>query len=70
MTKDIVNRSKTPQYDFRYDDTDTLMNELEEFYPYVEMADIARNPERFKGSFNGGKWISQNPYTSDVSKPS
>ncbi|OXB40175.1 hypothetical protein J007_00005 [Cryptococcus neoformans] len=46
-------KQKTPQYDFRYDDTDTLMNELEEFYPYVEMADIARNPERFKESFNG-----------------
>ncbi|KIR40871.1 hypothetical protein I313_03527 [Cryptococcus deuterogattii Ram5] len=34
-------KQKTPQYDFRYDDTDTLMNELEEFYPYVEMTDIA-----------------------------
>ncbi|WVQ88647.1 hypothetical protein IAS59_002384 [Cryptococcus gattii] len=44
---------KKQKYDFRYDDTDTLMNELEEFYPYVEMTDIARNPEKFKGSFNG-----------------
>ncbi|WVO22383.1 uncharacterized protein IAS62_003713 [Cryptococcus decagattii] len=44
---------KKQKYDFRYDDTDTLMNELEEFYPYVEMTDVARNPEKFKGSFNG-----------------
>lgn len=31
------------------------MHELDEFYPYVEMTQIAQNPDRFKGSFDGGR---------------
>lgn len=29
------------------------MNELQEFYPYVEMPAVAKNPDKFKGSFDG-----------------
>ena len=32
-----------------------MLSELEEFYPYVEMPHVAKNPERFKGSFQGGR---------------
>lgn len=39
-----------------------FMNELEEFYFYVEMVDIVCNLEKFKGLFNGGKWIFLNFY--------
>ncbi|WVR07239.1 hypothetical protein IAU60_004280 [Kwoniella sp. DSM 27419] len=46
-------KEKTKLFDFRYDDTDTLMNELQEFYPYVEMANVAKQPEKFRGSFQG-----------------
>ncbi|KAK4686751.1 hypothetical protein P7C73_g3374, partial [Tremellales sp. Uapishka_1] len=46
-------KQKAALYDFRYDDTDTLMNELEEFYPHVEMLRIAKNPGHFKASFPG-----------------
>ncbi|GMK57278.1 hypothetical protein CspeluHIS016_0401120 [Cutaneotrichosporon spelunceum] len=40
-------------YDYRYDDTDTLMNEFDEFYPYNEMPHVAENRNRFAGSFDG-----------------
>jgi hypothetical protein len=33
------------------------MNELQEFYPYVEMPAVAKNPDRFKGSFKGRKFV-------------
>jgi hypothetical protein len=46
---------QTIQYDYRYDDTDTLMNELEEFYPYVEVPLLAEGPKRFKQVFSGGE---------------
>jgi hypothetical protein len=46
---------QTQQFDFKYDDTDTIMHELDEFYPYVEMPIVAKNKERFEGSFDGGK---------------
>jgi len=31
------------------------MNELEEFYPYVEVPLLADSPARFKKVFKGGK---------------
>lgn len=31
------------------------MHELDEFYPYVEMPIVAKNKERFEGSFDGGE---------------
>ncbi|KAL1405394.1 Factor arrest protein 11 [Vanrija albida] len=48
-------RARSQRFDFRYDDTDTLMNELNEFYPYIEMAYVQQNATRFEGSFSG-KW--------------
>ena len=32
-----------------------MMSELEEFYTYVEMEHVAKNPARFAGTFEGGK---------------
>lgn len=46
---------QTQAFDYKYDDTDTIMNELDEFYPYVEMTQVAQNVDRFKGSFEGGE---------------
>ena len=43
------------QFDYRYDDTDTIMNELSEFYPYLEMPGIVENAEKFKQHFNARK---------------
>lgn len=31
-----------------------MLAELEEFYPYVEMEQVAKNPTHFHGTFNGG----------------
>ncbi|BEJ14883.1 hypothetical protein CspHIS471_0406500 [Cutaneotrichosporon sp. HIS471] len=50
-------QQKTQLFDYRYDDTDTLMNEFDEFYPYNEMAHVAENRNRFDGSFDG-EWTS------------
>jgi hypothetical protein len=41
-------------YDFRYDDEDTVMNEIEEFYSYVEMPQVAENLKAWEGCFSGG----------------
>lgn len=41
-------------YDFKYDDEDTVLNEIEEFYSYVEMAQAAENLKAWGGSFQGG----------------
>jgi len=41
-------------YDFRYDDEDTVMNEIDEFYSYVEMPQVAENLKAWQGSFRGG----------------
>lgn len=35
------------------------MNELQEFYPYIEMTHVAKNPEKFKAAFPGGVLPSQ-----------
>jgi N1221-like protein len=41
-------------YDFKYDDEDTVLNEIEEFYSYVEMPQAAENLKAWEGSFQGG----------------
>lgn len=41
-------------YDFRYDDEDHVLNEIEEFYSYVEMPQVAENLKAWEGSFPGG----------------
>lgn len=46
--------TQTQLFAFRYDDTDTIMNELDEFYPYIEIGHVAQNASRFAGSFDGG----------------
>lgn len=46
------------QFDFRYDDTDTLMSELQEFYPYSEMPEIGKLPGLFEESFKTGRCLS------------
>jgi hypothetical protein len=40
--------------DFKYDDEDTVLNEIEEFYSYVEMPQAAENLKAWEGSFQGG----------------
>jgi hypothetical protein len=41
-------------YDFKYDDEDTVLDEIEEFYSYVEMPQAAENLKAWEGSFQGG----------------
>lgn len=41
-------------YDYRYDDEDTVFNEIEEFYSYVEVPQVAENMKAWQGSFSGG----------------
>ncbi|KAG1773964.1 hypothetical protein EDD22DRAFT_976044 [Suillus occidentalis] len=50
-------KPKQSFYDFRYDDEDTVMNEIDEFYSYVEMPQVAENLKAWKGSFPG-EWTS------------
>ncbi|KAF7331855.1 hypothetical protein MKEN_00065600 [Mycena kentingensis (nom. inval.)] len=40
-------------YDFKYDDEDTVMSEIAEFYSYVEMPQVAENLRAWEGSFHG-----------------
>ncbi|KAL4241945.1 N1221 and DUF3402 domain-containing protein [Abortiporus biennis] len=49
-------KPKQSYYDFRYDDEDTVLNEIEEFYSYVEMPQVAENLKAWDESFPG-KWI-------------
>ncbi len=44
-------------YDFKYDDEDTVLSELEEFYSYVEMPQAAENLKAWEGSFQGGPCV-------------
>lgn len=48
---------KQSVYDFRYEDEDTVSNEIEEFYSYIEMPQVGENLRAWQGSFNGGMWI-------------
>ncbi|KAH8105930.1 N1221-domain-containing protein [Cristinia sonorae] len=57
--KSMVSSAQKPKqsyYDFRYDDEDTVLNEIEEFYSYVEMPQVAENLTAWKeGGFP--KWL-------------
>ena len=55
---DRVCVSQQSFYDFRYDDEDTVMNEIDEFYSYVEMPQVAENLKAWQGSFSGGTLLS------------
>jgi hypothetical protein len=37
-----------------YDDEDTVMNEIDEFYSYIETVQIAENLKVWEGSFPSG----------------
>ncbi|KAI0320873.1 hypothetical protein OF83DRAFT_1168962 [Amylostereum chailletii] len=53
----MVNSAPKPKqsyYDFEYKDEDTVLNEIEEFYAYVEMPQMAENMKAW--SFQG-EWI-------------
>ncbi|KAF8270983.1 N1221-domain-containing protein [Lactarius quietus] len=61
--KVLVNSAPKPKqcyYDFKYDDEDTVLNELEEFYSYVEMPQAAENLKAWGGSFPG-EWTKSPP---------
>ncbi|KAF8639788.1 hypothetical protein AX17_001048 [Amanita inopinata Kibby_2008] len=54
--KSLVGTGPKPKqswFDFKYDDEDTVMNEMEEFYSYVEMPQAAENLKAWEGSFPG-----------------
>ncbi|KAG2013965.1 hypothetical protein CC2G_010822 [Coprinopsis cinerea AmutBmut pab1-1] len=44
-------KPKQSWYDFKYDDEDTVMNEIEEFYSYIEMSQVAENLKAWEGCF-------------------
>ncbi|TFK55880.1 hypothetical protein OE88DRAFT_1652388 [Heliocybe sulcata] len=49
-------KPKQSYYDFRYDDEDTMLNEIEEFYSYVEVGQVEENLRAWEGSFDG-EWV-------------
>ncbi|KAH6915434.1 hypothetical protein BKA70DRAFT_1420367 [Coprinopsis sp. MPI-PUGE-AT-0042] len=52
--KNFSNGGQKPKqcwYDFKYDDEDTVMNEIEEFYSYIEMPQVAENLKAWEGCF-------------------
>ncbi|KIJ37340.1 hypothetical protein M422DRAFT_69303 [Sphaerobolus stellatus SS14] len=54
--RSMVNSQPKPKqsyYDFRYEDEDTVFNELEEFYSYIEVSQVAENFRAWQGSFPG-----------------
>ncbi|KAF7433326.1 Factor arrest protein 11 [Pleurotus ostreatus] len=48
-----VPKPKKTRYDFRYDDEDMVMSEIDEFYSYVEMPQAGENLRAWEGSFDG-----------------
>ncbi|KAG8927730.1 Factor arrest protein 11 [Tulasnella sp. 419] len=46
-------KPKQSVFDFRYDDEDTVFNEIEEFYSYVEVAQVEENLRSWQGCFEG-----------------
>ncbi|KAF8165029.1 hypothetical protein B0H34DRAFT_855483 [Crassisporium funariophilum] len=51
-----VPKPKQTLFDFKYDDEDTIMIEIEEFYSYIEMPQVAENMKAWEGSFQFGDW--------------
>lgn len=47
-----VPKPKQSLFDFKYDDEDTIINEIEEFYSYIEMSQVAENLKAWEGFFN------------------
>ncbi len=53
-------------YDFKYDDEDTVLNEIEDFYSYVEMPQAAENLKAWEGSFQGGMCTAASPLSASI----
>ncbi|KAL5527397.1 hypothetical protein ACEPAG_6188 [Sanghuangporus baumii] len=49
-------KPKEQLYDFKYEDEDTVINEIDEFFSYVEAPQIGENLKAWEGSFPG-EWI-------------
>ncbi|KAJ2933682.1 hypothetical protein H1R20_g3398, partial [Candolleomyces eurysporus] len=52
--KNFIGHNQKPKqswFDFKYDDEDTVMNEIEEFYSYIEMPQVAENMKAWEGCF-------------------
>lgn len=56
--KQLVNGQPKPrptQYAMRYEDEDAVFDEIEEFYSYAEIHQVAENLRAWQGSFHGGE---------------
>ncbi|CUA67731.1 Factor arrest protein 11 [Saccharomyces cerevisiae S288c] [Rhizoctonia solani] len=49
-------KQRQQRFDFRYEDEDTVFNEIDEFFSYVEVPQYAENMRAWQGSFTG-EWI-------------
>jgi N1221-like protein len=56
MYDSLTFNNKQSFYDFRYDDYNTVLNEIEEFYSYIEMPQVVENLKAWEGSFQGGRF--------------
>jgi len=57
--KNMVNsqvKMKTQQFAMRYEDEDSVFDELEEFLSYQEVQQLSYNLNAWEGSFRGGMW--------------
>ncbi|THV05469.1 hypothetical protein K435DRAFT_647364 [Dendrothele bispora CBS 962.96] len=57
---DTVPKPKQSWYDYNYDDEDTVMNEIDELYSYIEMPQVAENLKAWQGSFTE-EWTKSTP---------
>lgn len=53
----LIGPKQQSWYDYKYDDEDTVMTEIEEFYSYVEMPQTAENLKAWKDSYMPGAFI-------------
>jgi hypothetical protein len=58
-------KMKTQQYAMRYEDEDSVFDELEEFLSYQEVQQLSYNLNAWEGSFRGGAW----PHSRDRLEP-
>ncbi|TFK74417.1 hypothetical protein BDN72DRAFT_812821 [Pluteus cervinus] len=55
-----VPKPKQSWFDFKYDDEDTVISEIDEFYSYIEMPQVAENLNAWKGSYTS-EWTKSSP---------
>lgn len=58
---DLSHVLKQSLFDFHYDDEDTVMNEIDEFYSYVEMSQVAENMKAWEDSYHDGMHCRSHP---------